>query len=332
MKKELAGSIEDEWIEKTIEIMSGHSIKDSDKSDEDNKTTSKKVAVAPWSLTEFQVICEKIKAIYETPLSEQEKNQLNKRKKKKTEEDIKTEKIKKALKNSDFKKTLEKTVDIALSGRMTTSGIMTSVDGALAVAHAITTHSADNEIDWFTAVDDLKQSADSEDKGSAHLDTTEFSAGVFYRYASLNLKQLQKNMGVEDSTKPLEIASHVAHLLATVTPSAKQQSFAAHNMADFALVSFSHQPLSLANAFETPVKDSHKEGLLKPSVRAVLKHQKEVESAYGLKEDPKAFYSVRHCYEHSKSKDKLSEHTAGLKKVQTLKELKKWIKGNGKLI
>ena len=92
-------------------------------------------------------------------------------------------------------------------------------------------------------MDDLKQEEDSEDKGSAHLDTTEFSSGVFYRYASLNLQQLQKNLGDENNrSRALEIASHVLHLLTTVTPSAKQNAFAAHNLADFALVSLSHQP------------------------------------------------------------------------------------------
>jgi len=39
-----------------------------------------------------------------------------------------------------------------------------------------------------------------------------------------------------------------------VVPSAKQQSFAAHNLADLAMVSFSDIPVSLANAFEEPVK------------------------------------------------------------------------------
>ncbi|MGH8592624.1 MAG: type I-E CRISPR-associated protein Cas7/Cse4/CasC [Gammaproteobacteria bacterium] len=73
---------------------------------------------------------------------------------------------------------------------MATSGLMTSVDGALAVAHVITTHAVDGDIDWFTAVDDLV--ADAGEVGAGHLNTQEFSAGVFYRYASLNIQQLQE--------------------------------------------------------------------------------------------------------------------------------------------
>lgn len=167
------------------------------------------------------------------------------------------------------RKAMTSALDIALSGRMATSGLMTSVDGALAVAHAITTHAVEpQDVDWFTAVDDLTQ--DAGDTGAGHLNTQQFSAGVFYRYASLNLRQLQVNLGLIDHIKAeetaesrqraLDIARHVFHLLATVVPSAKQQSFAAHNLADFAIVSFADQPISLANAFETPIKRDYKLG------------------------------------------------------------------------
>lgn len=87
---------------------------------------------------------------------------------------------------------LQQGVDIALSGRMATSGMMSElgkVDGAMSIAHAITTHQVDSDIDWFTAVDDLQE------QGSAHLGTQEFSSGVFYRYANINLAQLQENLG-----------------------------------------------------------------------------------------------------------------------------------------
>lgn len=327
IKEELKGKVEDKWIKKTIEVLSGNKVEETDE------------ATSVWSMTECQYICEKIKDIYENPSNEEEKQLkenfeklekiTDKKKRRKPENEIKD-----YLRNNvDFHKKLGKTTDIALSGRMTTSGIMTSVDGSLAVAHVITTHGVDNEIDWFTAVDDLKQEEDSEDKGSAHLDTTEFSSGVFYRYASLNLRQLQKNLGEENNRKEaLKIASHVLHLLVTVTPSAKQQSFAAHNMADFALVTFSGQPLSLANAFETPVKDDNlKEGLLKPSVRALLAYQKDIEVAYELKQDPKGFYSIRHCYEHKNHKDKLHIHTENLLDCKTLEELKTWIQKDAKI-
>jgi CRISPR system Cascade subunit CasC len=202
---------------------------------------------------------------------------------------------------------------------MATSGLMTTIEGALAVAHVITTHAVDADIDWFTAVDDLQE------LGSGHLDTQEFSSGVFYRYASLNLKQLQMNLGLipdikssetaESRKKALEIASHVLHMLTTEVPSAKQQSFAAHNLADLAMVSFSDIPVSLANAFEEPVKAGP--GFIKPSVKAFHDYWQAIHSGYGLDE---------RCAEFS------INHTPPVKITpkKTLENLKTWVRTDGK--
>lgn len=190
-------------------------------------------------------------------------------------------------------------LDVALSGRMANSDLVYPVDGALAVAHAITTHTVEpQDIDWFTAVDDLTQ--DAGETGAGHLNTQQFSAGVFYRYASLNLRQLQVNLGLiadihaeetpESRARALDIARHVLHLLATVVPEAKQQSFAAHNLADFAIVSLADQPVSLANAFEEPVERDWKHGgYLKPSIAQLAAYWSRVNSAYGLEEQACAF-------------------------------------------
>lgn len=190
-------------------------------------------------------------------------------------------------------------LDVAFSGRMAASDLPYGTDGALAVAHAITTHAVEpQDVDWFTAVDDLTQ--DSGETGAGHLNTQQFSSGVFYRYASLNLKQLQVNLGLladmkspeiaESRQRALDIASHVFHLLATVVPSAKQQSFAAHNVADFAITSFADQPISLANAFEQPVKRDYKDaGFLDPSLHTLAEYWKRINHAYSLDEQARAF-------------------------------------------
>ena len=237
-------------------------------------------AVAPWSVDEVAHFCELIRT---------------------DEQDVK--KLEKQIEKEarPFREAMGKAVDIALSGRMATSGLMSNlpVDGALAVAHAITTHAVEpQDVDWFTAVDDL--TIDAGETGAGHLDTQQFSSGVFYRYASLNLKQLQVNLGLIDNIKSeetaesrqraLDIARHVFHLLATVVPSAKQQSFAAHNLADFAITSFSDLPISLANAFEQPVKRDYKEaGFLKPSISALSDYWVRTHRAYGLDEQARAF-------------------------------------------
>lgn len=213
-----------------------------------------------------------------------------------------------------FREALQNSKDIALSGRMATSGIMTNVDAALAVAHAITTHTVDGDIDWFTAVDNLNQ--ETGETGSAHLDTTEFSSGVFYRYASLNIRQLQENLGDVNRQQALDIASHVLHMMATIVPTAKQNTFAAFNLADFAFVSFSDQPISLANAFENPIKLQN--GFLTPSIKAFVEYHKTISQAFGLNNDPQACFSTRDCamdITNCKGNDFIA--------------LKEWLKNNG---
>lgn len=236
-------------------------------------------AVAPWNVEEVAYFCD---------LLGEEGQDL-----KKLEKQIEKE-------ARPFRAAIGIARDIALSGRMATSGLMSNlpVDGALSVAHAITTHAVEpQDVDWFTAVDDLTQ--DAGETGAGHLDTQQFSSGVFYRYASLNLKQLQVNLGLladmkseetaESRAAALGIARHVFHMLATVVPSAKQQSFAAHNLADFAIVSFADQPISLANAFEAPVARDRSGGFLKPSVVALSDYWLRINEAYGLDERARAF-------------------------------------------
>jgi CRISPR system Cascade subunit CasC len=239
-------------------------------------------AVAPWSIEEVAYVCDLIKA----------NGHDAERLRKQVEKDARP-----------FREAMSKAVDIALSGRMATSGLMKSlpVDGALAVAHAITTHAVEpQDVDWFTAVDDLKE--DAGESGAGHLDTQQFSAGVFYRYASLNLRQLQVNLGLltgmdaEETTvsrrRAFEIARHVLHMLATVVPSAKQQSFAAHNLADFAIVGFGEQPISLANAFERPVRRDQDGGFLKPSIHSLASYWERIDKAYSLGDKVRAFSTV----------------------------------------
>jgi CRISPR system Cascade subunit CasC len=266
-------------------------------------------AVAPWSVDEVAHFCELIRA---------------------DEQDVK--KLEKQIEKEarPFREAMGKAVDIALSGRMATSGLMSNlpVDGALAVAHAITTHAVEpQDVDWFTAVDDL--TIDAGETGAGHLNTQQFSSGVFYRYASLNLKQLQMNLGLIDNIKAaetaesrqraLDIAQHVFHLLATVVPSAKQQSFAAHNLADFAIASFSDQPISLANAFEQPVKSEYREaGFLKPSISALSGYWARIHRAYGLDEQAQAF-AVEDGI-------KLNDKPA----LDSLKAMEEWITNGGK--
>ena len=273
-------------IDRTLGLLSGKNIDESEKISAD--------AVTPWVMGEFVWFCEQVKIA--------------------DNEGLDDKKLIKKLKDqlAAMRTNLQSGVDIALSGRMATSGMMSElgkVDGAMSIAHAITTHTVDSDIDWFTAVDDLQ------DLGSGHLGTQEFSSGVFYRYASLNISQLQENLGGVERSKALEIAAHLAHMLATEIPGAKQRTFAAFNPADMVMVNFSDFPLSLANAFESPVKA--KEGYLKPSIEAFNDYWDRVAKGYGLTGSAAEFQLIN---------DKLP---AGVTGMESLEQLKLWIRNNG---
>jgi CRISPR system Cascade subunit CasC len=338
--EELLKALRDDFDEEVIRLAAEKFVRSSKKQDEreaeDNdseggEAKEKGLAVAPWITEEIRVICEAITKAKREGLTEEERQKALKKvgkttgkgkdKKTLTEQDCLNQamddKIVRFVEDrmDAIKKAVSSAKDIALSGRMATSGLMTSVDGALAVAHVITTHTVDGDIDWFTAVDDLV--ADAGEVGAGHLNTQEFSAGVFYRYASLNIRQLQENLGGASRERVLEIAKHVLHLLATVVPSAKQQTFAAHNPADFALVSFADQPISLANAFEAPIKNGRNSGFLQPSMERLAEYWETINSKYGLGEQAAAF-SLREI-----------DLPRALKPCATLPDLETWIETGG---
>lgn len=165
------------------------------------------------------------------------------------------------------------TYDVALSGRMDASCPERNVEAAMSVAHSLTTHSADIEVDWFTACDDLAE------QGSGHIGTTEFSSGVFYRYASINVDLLAKNVKAEVS-EVTPIINTMIRCFAQVSPSAKQKVFAAYNQADFVMATQSNQPLSLANAFRKPIENNGE--VMENSIAALVKHYEKLSDAYEI--------------------------------------------------
>lgn len=165
------------------------------------------------------------------------------------------------------------TLDVALSGRMDASCPARNVEAAMSVAHSLTTHSADIEVDWFTACDDLAE------QGSGHIGTTEFSSGVFYRYASINVDLLAKN--VKKTAKDvMPVINTLIRCFAQVSPSAKQKVFAAHTHADFVMATQSSQPLSLANAFRKPIKNTGE--VMEASISGLIRHYEKLVSGYGI--------------------------------------------------
>ncbi|MCG3884487.1 type I-E CRISPR-associated protein Cas7/Cse4/CasC [Photobacterium leiognathi] len=172
----------------------------------------------------------------------------------------------------------EDALDIALFGRMVAKVSEMDIQAAASFNHAISTHAVSNEIDFFTAIDDLKT-----EKGSAHMGSIEFNSATYYRYVSLDLGQLAQSFGSEDmKADPDQLKTAIdafVKALYLAIPPARQatQSGACHW--DFAKV-LVRKGQRLQVSFEKPVTSSG-EGYLLPSIEALKSHISQKESMIG---------------------------------------------------
>lgn len=148
---------------------------------------------------------------------------------------------KKALKNNP-------SVDIALFGRMVASEATLNCDASAQVAHSISTHTVQNEYDYFTAVDDL---APEDNTGAGHLGTVEFNSSTLYRYATVNLVELSNALGKQVTA---ETAAKFVEAFVRSMPTGKQNTFANRTLPSMVYVTIRRdQPVNLCGAFEKPV-------------------------------------------------------------------------------
>lgn len=170
--------------------------------------------------------------------------------------------------------------DIALFGRMLAEHTEHKVEAACQVAQAISTHAVAPEIDFFTAVDDLKP--DTEDAGAGMLGVTGFNAAVFYRYALLDSEELARNLG-DDHNAASETARAFLQAFIYALPTGKQNSMAAQNLPSlgFFVVRQSGAPMNLANAFCTPARPTKESGLIDVSVKKFADYWQRYTSVYG---------------------------------------------------
>ncbi len=169
-------------------------------------------------------------------------------------------------------------VDIAMFGRMLADDPAFNRDAAVQVAHAITTHKAVVEDDYYTAVDDLKTAA--EDAGAGFVGEAGFGAGVFYLYACIDRDLLERNLGGDRALAGAGIAALI-EAAATVSPKGKQASFASRARTDYLLVEKGETaPRTLAGAFFKPVW-SRKGDLLEASITELGALRRRYAAAYG---------------------------------------------------
>lgn len=199
--------------------------------------------------------------------------------------------LKENPKSKDYEKKLDRFckdaglldgADIALFGRMAASLPSLTLEGAAMFSHALSTHKSDNDLDFYSAVDDRKPEGD--DAGAGMIGTLEFASAVYYRYAAVNLglladKDHLAKLAVEERRQVVD-AFIRATLLAV--PGARKNSMNAHTLPGFVLGLYKSagQPVQLVNAFENPVRSNA--GLLEVSIEALTSHHAKLKATWGI--------------------------------------------------
>ncbi len=198
--------------------------------------------------------------------------------------------------------------DMALTGRMLETGVLdnTTVEAALQVAHAFSTHEARPEVDYYVAADDIP----GDDAGAGYVDEAGFASACFYKYFSVHWEKLVENLRGNS-----ELAAHTLgafiHAAALANPTGKQNSFAAHNPPDGMLVEFRATPLSYANAFAQPVTAQGERHLISQSIAELAKYARDLDIGFG-RPQVRFWFSPNHRYPfvvaEGKESSTLAEH------------------------
>jgi CRISPR system Cascade subunit CasC len=139
-------------------------------------------------------------------------------------------------------------LESALFGRMMTSDPSANTDAAIHVAHALSVHRIERDLDYLTAVDDL-----DEGTGAAGLFDVELTSALYYGYVVVDVPLLIANLA-NDALTAGKVIEHLIHLIAEVSPGAKKGSTAPYARAEVLLVEVGdRQPRTLANAFRNPI-------------------------------------------------------------------------------
>ncbi|NEX11769.1 MAG: type I-E CRISPR-associated protein Cas7/Cse4/CasC [Prosthecochloris sp.] len=182
------------------------------------------------------------------------------------------------LKDKELQKVAKKVLnpavdglDIALFGRMVAQAADLNIEAAASFSHAISTHKVSNEVEFFTALDDL-----AEEPGSAHMGSLEFNSATYYRYISLDLGQLWESIGGEHLAEAVE---SLTKALFVAVPSARQTTQSGASPWEFAKI-FIRKGQRLQVPFETAVK-AKDGGYLQPSITALTDYLTKKEALAG---------------------------------------------------
>ncbi|MGE3312454.1 MAG: type I-E CRISPR-associated protein Cas7/Cse4/CasC [Limisphaerales bacterium] len=170
--------------------------------------------------------------------------------------------------------------DIAIFGRMIANDASLNVEAASMFGHALSTHEVSNDIDFFSAVDERKDS-DSEDAGAGMIGVLEFNAALYYRYAAINLDLLAREShlgGMAQEQRRAVVGAFLRAVLLAV-PGARRSTMNAATLPGYVLgvAKDKGQPLQLVNAFLRPTKAS-----LNEAIDSLKEHHGRLKKVWGL--------------------------------------------------
>ena len=166
-------------------------------------------------------------------------------------------------------------LDIALFGRMVANAADMNIEAAASFAHAVSTHRVDPEIDFFTAVDDLRKEDQS---GSAHMGSLEFNSATYYRYVGLDLGELARTLHTDEIFPAVESFTKALFL---AVPAARQATMAAATPWDYAIVTL-RRGQGMQLSFNTAVRTTAKEpDIVVNSIGALKERFSAAERMYG---------------------------------------------------
>ena len=181
-----------------------------------------------------------------------------------------------------------------LFGRLVLSNSNYTTDGAVHVAHSMSVHQQEAEMDYFSVVDDLHTR--EEGAGAALTAETELTSGLYYGYVVIDLPGMISNIEAclpeewqdADRTLAAQVVEKLITTIATVSPGAKLGSTAPYACAEFVLVEIGeHQPRTLMNAFRKPVASAQ----MDDSIETLVDYLQRVDDKYGRHEE-RAYMSV----------------------------------------
>lgn len=171
--------------------------------------------------------------------------------------------------------------DIAIFGRMVASDHSLTVEAAGMFSHALSTHKADNEIDFFAAVDDLQP---KEEAGAGMTSTLEFNSATYYRFTALNLDMLadMDHLGCMTVEERQAVVRTFLEATIKAVPSARKNTMNANTLPAYVLgvVREKGHPIQLVNAFEMPIRS--KQGFIQESIKALQSEYDKLKETWGV--------------------------------------------------